>query len=380
MNRSPVRASLLLFLILAVGVSLLIADGGANHQSAQSLPVELGTSGGNITDITNAFCCSGTLGSLVQRGGTNYILSNNHILARTSQTAAEVTSHVGDDVSQPGLIDNGCRPGTIVADFSDASPLGTQNVDAAIAQIRSGAVNTTGEIIDVGIPSQTPAAPTVGRGVAKSGRTTGLTCASVGSINTDVGVRYQKNCNAGKKFVISYQDQVVVNSSSFSAGGDSGSLIVTSDTAQPLALLYAGSSTTTIGNPVGDVISALGVSFVGGNSHAVSGCDSGGGGGGGKPPGVPPGPPQHAIDRATAAKNAHAQRLFQNPAVQGVGVGASDVDPSEAVVVIYTIAGQATRPMPRFLDGVATKTIVTDRFVAYGWNESDSEPRACSAK
>ncbi len=379
MNRFPVRASVLLFLVLAVGVSLLIADGGANHQDAQALPIELGTSGGNITDITNAFCCSGTLGSLVTAGGTNYILSNNHVLARTSQTTAEVTSHLGEDISQPGLIDNGCAAGSIVADLSAASPLGTQNVDAAIAEARSGAVSSNGEIIDIGQPRDTPAAPALNQAVAKSGRTTGLTCSTVSSIATDVSVQYQKNCGSGRKFFVNYTGQVVVSGGGFSAGGDSGSLIVSQAEAAPVALLYAGSSTTTIGNPAAEVAGVLGVSFVGSQNGTAVNCGGGGGGGGGKPPGVPPGPPDRgSFDGAQAAKNAHAAGLFRNPAVQGVGIGVSDSDPSEAVVVIYLIGGVPTRPMPRLLDGVATKVIVTDRFRAYGWNEP--EPKACSVK
>ncbi|MGH9532015.1 MAG: hypothetical protein ACRD2Q_06445, partial [Terriglobales bacterium] len=215
----------------------------ADHQVKQTAPVQMGTSGGNVKDISRAFCCSGTLGSVVTKGGSNYILSNNHVLARTAQTAAEVAARVGEDISQPGLIDSGCRTtnSNIVADFSEAPRLGTQNVDAALAATRSGQVDLTGAILEIGVPRQTPAAPSVGQAVAKSGRTTGLTCSAVGSTNTDVSVQYQKGCNQGKKFVISYNDQVVVNSSSFSAGGDSGSLIVTQANAAPVALLYAGS-------------------------------------------------------------------------------------------------------------------------------------------
>src|ERR1043166_6921632 len=62
-----------------------------------------GVSGGNINDITRSFCCSGTLGSLVTGGGTFYILSNNHVLARQDQAAS------GEDISQPGLADNHCQ-------------------------------------------------------------------------------------------------------------------------------------------------------------------------------------------------------------------------------------------------------------------------------
>src|SRR6185295_11181258 len=112
----------------------------------------------------------------------------------------------------------------------------------------SGAMNTVGTIQDIGGISSVVKAPTVGLAVAKSGRTTGLTTGTIGSINTSVSVQYQKSCGQGKKFVVAYTNQVVINSSSFSAGGDSGSLIVSNNNAschQPVALLFAGSSTTT---------------------------------------------------------------------------------------------------------------------------------------
>jgi hypothetical protein len=119
--------------------------------------------------------------------------------------------------------------------------------------------------------------------LAKSGRTTGLTCGEVSSISTDVRVQYQQGCNQGKKFIVDYINQVVVSGSSFSAGGDSGSLMVDAATARPVALLYAGSSSTTVGNPISDVLAAfldlgIDVSFVGGMDQAVT-CPSTGGGG-----------------------------------------------------------------------------------------------------
>src|SRR5215510_3267668 len=154
-------------------VSKGLADGGANHQVRNQ---HFGVSGGNVNDISRRFCCSGTLGSLVTDGTTQYILSNNHVLARSDRAAP------GEDVSQPGLVDNNCRVPPIVADFSIASPLGS-NVDAAIAQLRPGAMDATGFIEDIGVPSATVLNPTVGLDVAKSGRTTGFTTGTVGAIN-----------------------------------------------------------------------------------------------------------------------------------------------------------------------------------------------------
>lgn len=343
------------------------------HTQKQNPPIQLGTSGGSIMDYSAMYCCSGTLGALVSKGGGTYILSNNHVLARTGLAAPD------EDISQPGLVDVGCqltsKNSNIVADFSEAIVLGTKNVDAALAMIRAGKVDTAGRILDIGIPASTPTDPGVGMAVAKSGRTTGLTCASIKSILTDVNVQYQRGCGVGDKFIIGYQDQVLIQDRSFSAGGDSGSLIVSSDTAQPVALLFAGSSTTTIGNPVSDVINAFGgptgFSFVGGTTHPVT-CPS---------PGKPgkTTPPASDIERARNVKERHARALMADPAVQGLGVGIADDNDSEVVLVIYVETGRAHLPIPTHLDGVRTEIIRTDRFVAYGWNEPTGAG-ACTVK
>src|SRR5205807_10619739 len=62
-----------------------------DNQDFQIPPIKLGTSGGNATDKNTSagkiFCCSGTLGSLVSRGGSLYVLSNNHVLDKSDQGA-----------------------------------------------------------------------------------------------------------------------------------------------------------------------------------------------------------------------------------------------------------------------------------------------------
>ncbi len=355
--------------LVAMMLCAALAFSQTTFQQRQTRPIKLGTSGGNVNDASKAFCCSGTLGSLVTKGGTAFILSNNHVLARSDAAT------VGEDVSQPGLIDASCRltANDVVADFSQAIPLGTQNVDAALAQVRSGDVTTTGEILAVGVPASTPATASVARGVAKAGRTSGLTCGSIGSVNTNVSVQYQKGCNSGKKFTISYANQVVINSSTFSAGGDSGSLIVTSDTAQPVALLFAGSSSTTIGNPITDVVNALGVTFVGGPTHSVS-CTAGA-----AAPVHGKGLSASEFHRALAAKEGHWQQLFQDAAIQGVGVGEDPDNPGQGAVVIYVEQGRAHGPIPTEIDGVKTVVVVTDRFRASGWNEP-VQGGSCSKK
>src|SRR5262245_65417921 len=148
------------------------ADSGANHQGRNT---HFGVSGGNVNDITKRFCCSGTLGALVTDGTTSYVLSNNHVLGLSGKASA------GDDISQPGLIDNGCRVSTVVADFTAAPQLGSPNVDAALAQLRDGGMAADGTIQDIGVPSSVVMPASVGLSVAKRGRRTGFSTVSIAS-------------------------------------------------------------------------------------------------------------------------------------------------------------------------------------------------------
>lgn len=340
------------------------ADGGANHQKRN---LNFGVSGGNVKDISRRFCCSGTLGALLTDGTTQYILSNNHVLGLADQATA------GDDVSQPGLIDNNCQVATVVADFTTAVPL-SQNVDAAIAQLRPGTMSSTGAIEDIGAPSTATVNPAVGMAVIKSGRTTGFTSGTISSINASVSIRYPKSCGASGGTARTFTNQVVINSSTFSAGGDSGSLILTNSGHNPVALLFAGSSTSTIGNPINEVISKLsarlgrGLSFVGSGSFAAASTfstDSA------LQPFTPargqmPELPEQASLHATQILDQHRDDLMSRPLVLGVGVGRSDENDTDAAIVIYVDKTTGARPfLPKSLGGVKVRVELTDPFVAF---------------
>lgn len=329
------------------------ADGGANHQVRN---LNFGVSGGNVNDITKRFCCAGTLGALLRdTNNTLYILSNNHVLGLSGGASP------GDAISQPGLIDNGCQVPPIVADFTVAPTLGSSNVDAAIAQLRSGGMDMSGEIEDIGVPSSIVAAPAVGMSVAKSGRTTGFTTGTISSINTSVSVQYQQGCGQGKKFTVSFTNQVVISSSTFSAGGDSGSLIVTNNSShQPVALLFAGSSTTTIGNPIGQVLTQVGnalgrtVSFVGTTQAASMDTLASNS------------PLPQDVELVEAVRGRHERTLMSHPGVIGVGVGGSEEDPAEGSIVVYVdrTAGRAPS-LPARLENRKVRVILTEPFRAY---------------
>jgi hypothetical protein len=119
-----------------------ISSSPATHQAQLAGPVQMGSSGGNNNDYDTqgsqiVDCCSGTLGSLLRGSDNNqYLLSNNHVLARSDQAS------VGDAIVAPGLIDNNCTPW---GDGPGATPVATltgwlalnskqTNADAAIGR------------------------------------------------------------------------------------------------------------------------------------------------------------------------------------------------------------------------------------------------------
>jgi hypothetical protein len=338
---------------LLIASPSLFADSGANHRVRN---LHFGVSGGNVNDISRRFCCSGTLGSLVRDSqGVQYILSNNHVLGLAGHATA------GDDISQPGLIDNGCQVATVVADFTLAPAL-SLNVDCAIAQLRTGLMDGTGSIEDVGTISSVVKTPTVGLSVAKSGRTTGFTTGSISSTTTTVSVKYPTSCGGNNGPVFTFTNQVVINSSTFSGGGDSGSLIVSNNSChQPVALLFAGSSTSTIGNPVGLVLTRLSaslgrtVSFVGGTCSASANAIADDGG-----------PSDASVEFATAAMRSREKDLMARPGVIGVGIGAAENSASDASIVVYidSTAGVNTK-LPKRINGVKVRRVYTEPFVAY---------------
>jgi len=346
-----------------------------DNQDPQSGPIKLGTSGGNSTDTTRSgnqlFCCSGTLGSLVSRAGTLYVLSNNHVLNKSDQGA------VGDPISQPGLADSNCGTAGIrtVANMSQAAALKTSNVDAAIAQIVTGQVDTSGTILDLAAPGQPaqPSAitglPAINQAVAKSGDASGLTCSTVTATNALIRVTYSTSCQGGTNFDVTYNNQVAIAGANFSNSGDSGSLIVDSSNSRPVALLYAGSNTGTVGNPIQDVYNALkdsnGVTpqVVGGSDHPVA-CPAGLQLQPGSPgPQEKRGLPQSEISRATLARNHRMYELMQDSAVDTVEVGRSADNPDESAVVV-TLRGLASLPIPAQVDGVRTRIVENGEFNA----------------
>ena len=417
---------------------LLLNSSGINtspldNQAAQTSAVHMGTSGGNNNDVdvdptTNQVtdCASGTLGALVHDQASNlYILSNNHVLAESDQGA------VSDTIIQPGLVDTGCTQ--LTTGVTGISAIGTlqywvplidasANVDAALAATTSASVDASGSIIALGAAGGgtnqvAAAAPVAGTGevltaanisnihVAKSGRTTGLTCTTVDAIDSTVKVSYYKDA-AETQFYVSktYTNQIGMPGNYFSDAGDSGSLVVDTANAQPVGLFYAGSAGTStqpgesFAQPIGDVLTELaqnsaapsGTTFtiVGGSPHTVN-CLN------------------YDSNTATASAVVSAARMnaaraaaSQNGAaivdaskgILGVAAGNSLDQPGQAAVLVYidqnhsgpvavpqTIGGLPTRVIPTTANAVANGTAPTTASVTPGIRLSQATLQAAAA-
>ena len=380
------------------------------QQKTQSGAIELGTSGGNISDTSGNFCCGGTLGALVTRNGTQYVLSNNHVLAKSAGNAG--SPDVGDAITQPGLIEVNCQSSSTrtVAHLSEYFPLQTgpiPKIDAALAQVGSGAVDPSGNILLLGgtltngipdpgpvgvtststgglTPAQAVGAPYNGA-VAKSGRTTGLTCSTIVGTNVASNVDYFAHCgDANAAFTVSYTDLVAVSGGDFSGSGDSGSLIVTQDTAEAVALLFAGSDTDTVGNPITDVLpdfpgaGSVTPTIVGGATHQVIGCTL---------PAlkaVTTVPQVKAvaasIQQANAVRDLHASQLLTIPAIKAVAVGESYDHPGKAAILLFLGSGESLANVPRAIDGVRMRLIEGNDWLHQGLLSSEESAELLSTR
>jgi len=365
----------------------------STHQAQLATPIDLGSSGGNDNDYdTNSSgqvtdCCGGTLGSLIQNaGGTQYLLSCNHVLARSDQAST------GEKIIQPGLIDDDCEPlngdppgtETLVGTLSGFVKLESSgNVDAAIAQVESGAVNPNGDILELGakqgngtLAAEAPGvsstggkgeSATINMSVAKSGRTTGLTCAAVSSVSQTIEVSYFTNCaETNPYYTKTYSDQIVITGDQFSDAGDSGSLVVDASDAEPVGLFFAGGQNSDnvdvgIANPVSEVLSELGsqmsttYTFVGTTDHAVSCLNYGN-------PTVTAaqGRTLTAGQAARAESALNAARALVNPSIGilGVATGKSSDRSGEGAVLVY-VDQNMNAAVPQTVGGVRTVVIPT---------------------
>lgn len=198
---------------------------------------------------------AGTIGAKVYLGRNAFILSNNHVLANSNNARR------GDPILQPGFADGGRLPADQIGVLQRFIPLdftGAPNdVDAALAGVNPNDV--LDDILNIGaFDRRRIAQPSRLQVVMKTGRTTQTTLGLVIDTNFVGRVGYG---NAGSAL---FRNQIVVvgvRGGSFSQGGDSGSLVIDTRTRRPVGLLFAGSPSHTLVNPIATVLRALRVHF-----------------------------------------------------------------------------------------------------------------------
>ena len=191
------------------------------------------------------------------------VVSNNHVLA------ASDAGQLGDPVLQPGPADGGVqadRIGTLTA-FRRFTVEGVNLVDAAVAVLDDDVDADPGDLPGGPLTGLVPASDDIDPDdlVEKVGRTTGHTRGRISAVEVDgVAVQYDRA-------VHTFDDQVEIEGldGSFSAGGDSGSVIWRSADRAPLGLLFAGSeeggsqgSGVTFANPLATVLALFGAEWV----------------------------------------------------------------------------------------------------------------------
>jgi len=211
--------------------------------------------------VGHPYTTAGTIGCRVTDGrGVFGLLSNTHVLAPPDGPAK-----LGDPILQPGPYDGGLYWRDQIGKLYDFARInfsgGNNLIDAAVAITSLEDLGKSTLPDGYGEPSRIVVQePSVGLSVKKHGRSTELTQGTISAINVTVNVCYDIYCqNVGR-----FTDQLMISPAGFSAGGDSGSLIVTeSGGNRPVGLLFAGSSTSTFANEITKVLSFFNLSIDG---------------------------------------------------------------------------------------------------------------------
>ncbi|MDA0327992.1 MAG: hypothetical protein O2958_03105 [Gemmatimonadetes bacterium] len=236
------------FMALPADADASVMDPKTNFP--RPVPIGVSTGHGNVT--------AGTIGARVTDGDRIFALSNNHIFA------ANNGGQPGDNLLHPGVVDGGRDPADVIGTLFDYEPLrfcsglfcDLNRIDAAIALTTVDDVGSETPEGGYGSPRSGTVDAKIGMTVQKHGRTTGYTVGEVSGLNATIDVGYA----AG---TARFEDQIVITGRGFSAGGDSGSLIVTKGVLlgdrRPVGLLFAGTATTTLANPIDLVLKRFSV-------------------------------------------------------------------------------------------------------------------------
>ena len=205
----------------------------------------------------------GTFGCLVRKRGEPgnlYVLSNSHVLANQGLCT------VGDVVLQAGKHDGGADPDDVLCELAEWVPFqfsdeGFPNlVDAAIARVRNPE-EVTSFVNRIGVPQGVSTIVRRGMMVRKSGRTTDVTIGEIKDVDYRLPMFYKTVDADGEESTgrAGLRDQVLCTR--YTAPGDSGSAVFNTQ-GKIVGLHFAGSTSTSIFNKIGNVLEALGIEIV----------------------------------------------------------------------------------------------------------------------
>ncbi|MBM3290426.1 MAG: hypothetical protein FJY92_09765 [Candidatus Hydrogenedentes bacterium] len=118
-----------------------------------------------------------------------------------------------------------------------------------------------------------------------------------------------------------------------------------------VGLLFAGSSSSTLANPIGVALSQLNVTMAGGTSAKSADANPLGN--------------AKAIDRASAALERNSAALFARSGVVGHGIGLSGAGKPVIQVYVENDNAKSQAGLPKQIDNVPVRVVVTGAFEAF---------------
>ena len=200
-----------------------------------------------LTPVSGSFI--GTFGALVEDAdGKVYILSNNHVLS------FEELVPLGSSVFQPGtpVLADQIAKLTALISFNPSRRI---DVDCALAAVTTSSRVSGVPLSPVGpLSNGVPVVPEVGMVVEKFGASTGHTIGTVSDTDAD----FQIDEYVTGTVFLENQIQISNGDEPFCAQGDSGAMIVDTESKQPTGLLAINMGGFAVANRLSVVLTKLG--------------------------------------------------------------------------------------------------------------------------
>lgn len=205
-------------------------------------PIRVNTSAPNVNQGQR-----GTLGAVVTDGARQYILSCNHILAVNGRVPKDAVIVSAEFV---GTEDTLAKPGPFVGFERD----GCNAVDCAMAPMLTPAMVQATFPDGLALSGNQPADPGPNAKVTKLGAVTGRTYGTIVDRDAALYIDYSFGT-----FLFEHQFMIDGGSdgTDFATAGDSGSLVVDTDTKRAVAMIFAASGRFAVACPLTQVFKQL---------------------------------------------------------------------------------------------------------------------------